>query len=63
MAINIVKKQPDVNVTSCELAKYKIEYERDHMFYSGTPPTLEEYIRNKQQSPQHCELIAVKENK
>lgn len=47
MTINIIK-QPDVNVTESELRQYRADYERDHMFYAGTPPTLEEYIRRKQ---------------
>lgn len=47
MAIKIIK-QPDVHVTESELERYQADYQRDFMFYAGTPPTLEEYIRRRQ---------------
>jgi hypothetical protein len=47
MAI-IVSKEPDVHVTASELRKYKADYKRDYMFFAGTPPTLNEYIRRRQ---------------
>jgi len=46
MSIKIVK-QPDVHVTESELRKYQDEYKNAYMFYAGTPPTLEEFIRRK----------------
>lgn len=43
----IVKEEPTVHVTQTELNRYKQQYEQDYMFYSGTPPTLAEYISRK----------------
>ena len=47
MAIKIIDEQPDVTVTSEELRKYKDEYSRAYMHYVGTPPSLEQYIRQQ----------------
>ena len=44
MTIKIIK-QPDVHVTESELARYQDEYQQAYMFFAGTPPTLEEFIR------------------
>lgn len=45
----IVEEEPTVQVTPSELARYRGEYERTYMYYSGTPPTLAEYIARRQQ--------------
>jgi hypothetical protein len=47
MAIRIKDQKPDVYVTESELRRYKDEYQKAFMFYSGTPPTLEEFIRQQ----------------
>lgn len=47
MAIEIIG-EPTVHVTAADLARYQRDYERDHMFYAGPLPTLEEYIRRRQ---------------
>lgn len=44
-----IDKLPDVRVTEGELARYTEDYQRDHMFYSGPRPSLEEYIRRRQE--------------
>lgn len=46
MAINIIK-EPDVNVTEGDLARYRAEYESFMRYYAGPPITLEEYIRRQ----------------
>ena len=43
----VVDKEPDVHVTEAELRRYTNEYRKAYMFYAGTPPTLEEFIRRK----------------
>ena len=48
MTIKIID-EPDVTVTRAELALYKHEYENTYAFYAGVPPSLEEYIRRRQQ--------------
>jgi hypothetical protein len=48
MSIRIVKRPADVFVTEDELARYKEEHKKAFAMYAGTPPTLEEYIRQKQ---------------
>jgi hypothetical protein len=48
MAIKVLD-EPDVTVTATELARYRADYQQDFMFYSGTPPTLNEYIYRRQQ--------------
>jgi hypothetical protein len=50
MAIRVIK-EADVTVTESELQRYKDEYNQAYMFYAGTPPTLEEFIRRKQLEP------------
>ena len=46
MTIKIIE-QPDVHVTESELARYIDEYQQAYMFFAGTPPTIEEFIRRK----------------
>jgi hypothetical protein len=48
-----VLDEPDVTVTASELVRYQDEYQRAYMFYSGTPPTLAEFIRRKQEAAKH----------
>jgi hypothetical protein len=55
MAIHIVH-EPDVQVTESELARYKEEYRKFCSYYAGTPPTLEEFIR---QSQEQCSTQSV----
>lgn len=43
----IVDKKPDVHVTESELRRYRDEYQKAYMFYAGTPPTLEDFIRRR----------------
>lgn len=47
MPIRIIDQKPDVAVTESELERYRDEYQRSYMFYSGTPPSLEEFIRRR----------------
>ena len=49
MTIKIIE-EPTVHVTAGDLQRYKRDYERDHMFYAGPLPTLEEYIRRRRQA-------------
>jgi hypothetical protein len=46
----IVKKEPDVHVTEGELARYMDAYRDAYGMYSGTPPSLEEYIRRQKKA-------------
>jgi hypothetical protein len=46
MAIKIIE-EPDVHLTGDELARFTADYQRDYMFYSGTPPTFESYCRGR----------------
>jgi len=48
MAIKVTDSEPDVHVTADELRRYQDEYQKAFMFYAGTPPSLESYIRDKQ---------------
>ena len=48
MSIRIVKRPADVFVTEDDLARYKEQHQKTFAMYSGTPPSLEEYIRQKQ---------------
>lgn len=52
MTIRIIKEQP-VNVTEGDLQRYKSDYQRDHAFYAGPLPALEEYIRRRQQQDRY----------
>lgn len=47
MAIRVIDQKPDVHVTESELRRFRDEYQRTYMFYAGTPPTLEDFIRNR----------------
>lgn len=47
MAIKIIDTEPDVHLTKDELARFRAEYDRTYMFYSGTPPCFEAYCRNR----------------
>lgn len=49
MSIKIIK-QPDVHVTESEYQRYLAEYRQQYMFYSGTPPTLDDFIRARQRA-------------
>lgn len=55
MAIRITDRSEnkDVYVTWSELARYNDEYYHAHLYDAGTPPTLEEFIRNKQKANSH----------
>lgn len=57
MAIKVAK-EADVHVTASELARYRADYQRDYMLYSGTPPTLNEYIRRRQASEEDNGFIS-----
>ena len=46
MAI-IVKKEPDVHVTEEELRLYRDQWKRSFTHFVGTPPSLEEFIRQQ----------------
>lgn len=46
MTIKIIE-EPDVYLTPNEHAKYSAEYREAFMFYSGTPPTFESWVRLK----------------
>lgn len=48
MAIEIIEPvEPTVKLTSEEYAKYHREYQDAFMFYSGMPPTFEQWVRGK----------------
>jgi hypothetical protein len=47
VAIKVIDQEPDVVVTSEELRKYRSQYAEAYRMYCGTPPSLEEYIRNQ----------------
>ncbi len=51
MAIKITDKHPDVEVTSEEYRQYSADYQKSFTHYSGTPPSLEEFIRGRQEKP------------
>lgn len=46
MAIKVIE-EPDVHLTADELARFEADYQRDYMFYAGTPPTFESYCRRR----------------
>lgn len=48
MAIKIIR-EPDVYVTEGEMQRLRQEYDRQYMFYSGVPPTFEEFVRERKQ--------------
>ena len=48
MGIIVIDAEPDVSVTADDLARYRDDYQRDYMFYAGTPPSLVTYIRRRQ---------------
>lgn len=43
-----IRPEPDVYVTASALAEYRREYQQAYKFYAGTPPTLNEYIAQRQ---------------
>lgn len=45
-----VPPDADVYVTPSEYARYRELYQRAYMYYSGTPPTLNEFIRQQQEN-------------
>lgn len=55
MAIHITDRSDnkDVYVTWSEFARYNDEYNLEWLYNTGTPPTLEEFIRNKQKANSH----------
>jgi len=48
MAIKVFDAEPDVIVSAEELRGYRASYAEAYRMYCGTPPSLEEYIRNQQ---------------
>lgn len=46
MGIKIIE-EPDVYLTPDEIARFRDDYQRDFMFYAGTPPTFETYCRRR----------------
>ena len=42
MSIHIIKT-PDVHISASEYRRLLAEYERNFMFYGGTPPCFEEW--------------------
>lgn len=47
MAIRIINKEPDVYVSEDEYRRFLAEYQQAYMMYSGTPPSLETFIRQR----------------
>lgn len=43
-----ITDDPDVSCTAADLARYKADYQQRYMMFSGTPPTLAEFIRREQ---------------
>jgi hypothetical protein len=48
MAIQIIK-EPDVRVTSRDLARYRHEYEEGNKYKAGPTESFEDYVRRRQQ--------------
>lgn len=47
MSIQIIKERP-IRLTEGELHRLRAEYQQAYSFYSGTPPTFEEWVRDLQ---------------
>lgn len=47
MAIKIIPDGPDISLTENEAAKLLAEYRQAFMFYAGTPPTFESWVRTR----------------
>jgi len=47
MAIKIIDEQPDIHLTASEHARLQDEYRKAFMFYAGTPPTFESWVRSQ----------------
>lgn len=50
MAIKIIDEGPDIHLTASEHARLLDEYQKAFMFYAGTPPTFESWVRGRQQT-------------
>ena len=49
MTIHIVDEKPDIYLTRDQYDRLLAEYNQAFMFYSGTPPSFESWVRSKQQ--------------
>lgn len=49
MAIKITDEGPDIALTQDEYNQLMAEYQQSYMFYSGTPPTFEHWVRMKRE--------------
>lgn len=58
MTIRIIDETPDVYLTQDQYNRFLAEYQQAYMFYAGTPPTLESYIRRRQ-SEKRAQLLAI----
>lgn len=47
MTIRIIADGPDITLTESEYARLQLEYEKAFMYYSGVPPTFEEWVRGQ----------------
>lgn len=47
MTIHIIDESPDIYLTQSEYSRLIAEYQQTFMFYSGTPPTFESWVRQK----------------
>lgn len=56
MAIKIVEG-PTIELTAEEYNRYSAEYEKAFMFYSGVPPTFEEWVRQKKSVNESKQLL------
>lgn len=47
MAIKIIEDGPDITLTRSEYNRLYAEYSKAFMLYAGTPPTFEEWVRER----------------
>lgn len=47
MSIKIIDEEPELRLTSGELARWRREYEQAMSMYAGPPITLEDFIRSR----------------
>ena len=48
MAVKIIEDEgPDIYLTGAEYARLMDEYQQAFMFYAGTPPTFEQWVKSK----------------
>ena len=56
MAIHILP-EPDITISRSDFERYRYDYSKAFQYYVGPIPTLEEYIRSRQNARKAMELI------